>query len=338
MLLPKKITPNSKIRLVQTSSPVEKNDMRTMSIALRKIRDRYRYTKFFDVEHNELDPRYLSGSERARLRKFKIAMKDANWLAPIYGGTGCADIVRHLKDNDLMVFRRERPVVNGFSDTTFLLNYLYFELKLLTFHYSNTCGLFEHDNYQLFLDIIEGTKNKFSFFEKNYEWLGPSGAPTAPIEGVAIGGNISTFRDLLDMYNIRLRTWDDYILFVEDIEVDIEDLHRVVIALDQRGVFKNIKALVIGRFDEKGIAGEFNKLNRIFGGKKKSGEERPEWIFQYLLSFILKKRLKTRDPLYILAVDNLGHGVQKNTMIVPIGGNTVIHPDKKIEFIGPFVK
>jgi muramoyltetrapeptide carboxypeptidase LdcA involved in peptidoglycan recycling len=335
-MLPKKITLESKVHLVHTSGPVEKEDINTFEAALKKIKARYLNTRLFDVERSDLDLRYLSASERERLRKFRQAMNEANWLLPVYGGTGCEDIVRHLTDSDLVKIRKNRPVVNGFSDTTFLINYLYFELKLVTFHYSNACGLLENNNNQLFFDVVEGKTDSFSFKEPSYAWQGPAGAPAEKIEGIAIGGNISTFRDLLDMFNIKLRTWDDYILFVEDIDEDMEDLHRIIVALDERGVFRHIKALVIGRFDKAEIKKGFQKFNRIFG-KETSPEEKPDRVFEYLLSDVLDYRKKAGNPLYILNVDNFGHGVEKNTMLVPIGGKTIIHPDKKIEFVGPFV-
>jgi len=336
-MLPKKITGQSSVHLFHTSSPVEKSDWTIFEEAMKKIKERYPNARLFDVQRNDLDLRYLSASESERLRKFRQAIKEAGWLLPTYGGTGCEDIVRHLNDSDLLKIRKNRPVVNGFSDTTFLINYLYFELKLLTFHYSNLCGLLENNNNQLFFDVVEGKKNSFSFKEDNYAWHGPAGAPAEKIEGIAIGGNISTFRDLLDMYNIKLRTWDDYILFAEDIDIDMEDLHRVIIALDERGVFRHIKALVIGRFNTAEMARGFKKFDKIFGKEDKT-EDKPDRVFEYLLSDVLTYRKKSGDPLYLLSVENLGHGVEKNTMLVPIGGKTIIHPDKKIEFIGPFVE
>lgn len=337
VMLPKKITPESKVHLVHTSSPVEKNDLKTFEAALNMLKKRYSQTKLFDVQRSDLDPRYLSASESERLRTFRHALKEANWLLPVYGGTGCEDIIRHLNDSDLVKIRKNRPVTNGFSDTTFLLNYLYFELKLLSFHYSNACGLVDNDNNRLFFDVVEGRTNSFSFRESNYSWIGPAGAPQTKIEGIAIGGNFSTFRDLLDMYNIKLRTWDDYILFVEDIEMDMEDLHRIIIALDERGVFRHIKALVIGRFDEKAMEKGFKKLNTIFGTEK-TQLEKADRVFEYLLHDVLTYRQKSGDPLYIMTVNNLGHGVEKNNMLIPIGGKTTIYPDKKIEFTGPFVE
>ena len=336
MLLPKKLTNNSKVNLIHTSSPVEKEDWQAFNLALDKLRQIFTNLNIFEVQRTELDPRYLSGSEDERLKKFRQAIKEVDWLAPIYGGTGCEDIVRRLNDEDLDKIRKNRPIVNGFSDTTFLINYLYFKLKLVTFHFENAAGIFETSNDKIFLDIIFGLRNIFTFIESNYKWISASGTPKNKIEGIALGGNFSTFRDLLDVCDIKPRSWEEYILFIEEIGLDMEDLHRVIIALDQKGVFKHIKALVIGRMAEQDFKDEVKKFNFIFGRIKE--EEKVDHIFGYLISDVIKERIAKNDPLYILKVDNLGHNVSRNPMIIPIGAKTIIHPDKKIEFVGPFVE
>jgi len=336
-ILPKKISALSRIHLIHTSSPVGASDLKTFDTAVKELKKEFGNLKIFNVKKTELDPRYLAASEKERLRKFRQARKKVDWLAPIYGGTGCGDIVRHLTDEDLAKIRKDRPVVNGFSDSTFLINYLYFKLKMLTFHFTNACGLFSSDNHKLFFDIIKGAVNAFSFLEKDYRWL--SRKPTDEIGGIAIGGNLGTFRDLLDVCDIRLKSWRPFILFVEDIEVDTEDLHRTMVALEEKGIFRNIRAIVVGRMDEKEFSRESKKFNFIFGRKEKKEEKKDEnRIFNYLLAPVISAREKDNDPLYILKVNNLGHGVSKNAMIIPIGAKTVIHPGGKIEFFGPFVK
>ncbi|MDO9510090.1 MAG: LD-carboxypeptidase, partial [Candidatus Magasanikbacteria bacterium] len=263
-LYPKKITKFSQINLVHTSSPIERKDWSGFNKAIEKIQKDFPLTRFFDVERNYLDPRYLSASGLERLRKLRKALKKVNWLLPVYGGTGCADIVRKLSPEDLARIKKQRPIVSGFSDGTFLTNYLYFKTKLLTFCYANACGLYSHDNYKLFFNIISGTEKKYSFKELNYRWLGLAGAPNKPIEGICIGGNFSTFRDMLDIGEINPRSWENYILFIEELDMDLEDLHRIVISLDQRGIFRHIKALVIGKMNEKELDGDYRRFNSIF--------------------------------------------------------------------------
>jgi muramoyltetrapeptide carboxypeptidase LdcA involved in peptidoglycan recycling len=184
------------------------------------------------------------------------------------------------------------------------------------------------------LDIIQGRTQSYSFLENSYQWLGQD-TPIKPVKGTAVGGNLVVFRDLLDICNIRPESWEPYILFIEDRDLDLEDYHRILIALDERGIFKHVRALVVGRIDDIGLAGEFKRLNMMFG--KNNGYDHHK-LTEYLLSDIIKERREKKDPLYILKIDNFGHGVSKNRMILPIGGSTVIHPNKEIQFVGPFVE
>ncbi len=333
MLLPKKFTDESKINFVHTSSPALKSDLKEFKRLLEALKKTHKAVNVFDVERKQLDPRYLAASENERLKKLKQAIKEVDWLCPIYGGTGCGDIIRYLNEVDLLRLKRNRPIVNGFSDTTFLLNYLYFKLKLRTFHYANACGLLGKNNYKQFFDIISGELTEYGYRRKAYHWLSPNEGPKEKIEGIAIGGNLSTFRDLLDVCDIKPRSWEEYILFIEDLDVDMEDLHRIIISLDQRGLFMHLKAVVLGAMDERSFEKAWNKLNFLFGDKKKV-----DHVFEYLISDVIEERTEDRDPLYILKVDNFGHGITKDPMILPIGAKTVIHPDGKIEFIGPFVE
>ena len=366
MLLPKRLTPDSQVNLVHTSSPVGRSDVHGFEAAVKRLTKAYPKTKVYDVERHELDPRYLAASERERLKQFRAASKNANWLLPIYGGTGCEDIVRHLSEEDLKIIKKQAPIVNGFSDTTFLINHLYFEIDLLTFHYANAGGTVANDNSQLFFDIIEGRTQSFAFTEPCSRWL--TAPPSKPVEGIAIGGNLETFRDLLDICRYGSASWKPFILFMEDVDLDAEDFHRIVIALDQRRIFKQLRAIVIGRMDDKDYASAERKFDQIFGQPPATAaagtgaapaapiagpapvitatdpscpdfttESAPHYI-QYLLSEVLEDRMENNDPLPILTIKNFGHGVEKNPLIIPIGGKTIIRPDTSIEFVGPFVQ
>jgi muramoyltetrapeptide carboxypeptidase LdcA involved in peptidoglycan recycling len=337
-LLPKKLSPESKIHLVYTSSPVYPFDEKHFANTLRRLEKLYPNTKVFEVIKKGLDPRYLAASENERLRIFRKASRNANWLGPIYGGTGCADIVRYLSKDDLANIRKNRPIVNGFSDTTFLINYLYFKLKLVTFLYANSSSLFRYTNYQEFLDVLTAKKQSLSYRQPNYHWLSPNAGPQKPIKGIAIGGNLETFRDLLDICQIQPRSWEDYILFMEDIGLDMEDLHRIIISLDQKGVFMHIKAVVVGSMNERSFKKSWLFFNRAF-----TNEKMADHMFEYLISDVIEERTQDRDPLYILKVDNFGHKDERgrdiyNEMIIPIGAKTILYPNGTIEFKGPFVE
>lgn len=334
LLLPKKLVTTTKISFIHTSSPIDKPDLPKYKRVTDQFSMNFPYTKIFNIHESKNQPNYLSGSEKERLSNFRKAIQQGEWLLPVYGGTGCEDIIRHLNDHDLYLIRKNRPIVNGFSDTTFLINYLYFKIGLLTFQYRNALGIFEDPNHKLFFEILRGQKDSMLFYQPGYKWLSDP-KPEKPIEGIAIGGNISTFRDLLDICEIKPRSWEPYILFIEDIGMDEEDLHRVIIALDERGLFKHIRALVVGEFREKIFK---NSIFSRFLWSSKTNTDNVDNLFEYILSDVIAKRSDNNDPLNILRVTNLGHHKHANPMIIPIGAPTTIYPNGHIEFHGPFVE
>lgn len=333
LIKPKKLNPNSFISLIHTSSPLEKQDEKQFQYVVDRLTRHYPNTKVFNIHETKDNPSYLSGSERERLRNFRKAIKKSNWLLPVAGGTGCEDIIRHLNDNDLVNIRKNQPIVNGFSDTIFLINYLYFKIKLMTFHYSNATNLYTDKNSKTFFECLMGIRNELIYHEPDYKWL-TDPIPAAPISGIAIGGNFSTFRDLLDICDIRPRSWEPYILFIEEVGMDVEDLHRLIISLDERGIFRHVRALVIGDMDQKIFTLDLRRYHFSYV----SHQDNMDNLFEYMLGDVIKERNLDGDPLHMLKVTNLGHFVKKNPMIIPIGAPVTLYPDGHIQFQGPFVE
>lgn len=323
MILPKKITADSNVHLTHLSSPVVPADRKSYAAAKQRLTTLFPNTVEFEVEHAGSDPWYLAGSEQNRLYHVRSALPGANWLLPVYGGTDCADVVRRLTDDDVQLLAKQQTLVTGFSDATCILNWLYFKSGLQTIHYANATGLFERANHQLFLDVITGKAKQLSFNSEQYRWLS-SAVPQKPVTGTAIGGNWVTFRDVLDIGNIQPPSWRDYILFLEEVGDDAETLHRQLIALDQRGIFRNIRALVVGHLRERPSPGH-TKIERPF-----------ESYLEALLEETLTARAADHDPLYILHADDFGHELPGGQLILPIGAQTTIHPDRTIVFAGPF--
>lgn len=322
--LPKALTATSTVHLVHTASAVEPGDAPFYATAKKKITELFPATKEFPVEHTNSDPWYLSASEKTRLAQLRAALPGANWLLPIYGGTGCGDIVRRLTPQDVAILKEQQALVTGFSDNTFLINWLYLQHGLRTIHYVNAAGLYDRTTNQLFWDVVTGKVTQLAFHAPGYRWLS-SAVPTKPVEGLAIGGNLVTFRDLLDVAAITPDSWQPYILFLEEVGDDAEDIHRQLIALDARGVFKNIRALVIGELNEVPSLGQ-TKVHQPF-----------ETYIESLLHETLTARAAAGDPLYILKVTNFGHAIAGQKIILPIGATCTIQPDTSLSFAGPFV-
>ncbi len=337
-LLPRKLTHESRINLVYTSSMLFPNEAKDFARNIKRLQKDFPLTSLLEPKRAGTAPSYLAGSENERLRILRRAFKDGDWILPVSGGTGCVDVLRYLNDDDLAMMKHRRPIVNGFSDTTALANFLYFKAKLCTFVHDNADSLYHSTYADLFFSVLEGKRKAVTFEDPKAHWL-TEAKPQQPIEGIAIGGNFSTFRDLLEVCEIRPRSWEPFILFIEEIDQDIEDLHRIIIALDARGIFKHIVALVVGRMNDRSHVRSLQEL--IFATNKSKPKEVSEIknVFEYLILDVIEDRMEEHDPLYILKINEFGHINEKSAkkIFIPIGAKTRIHPDGSIEFIGPFV-
>ncbi len=326
--------------MVHTSSLLYADEVRDFSRNFKRLQKEYPKTNIIEPKREEsFQISYLAGSEQERLRAFRRAIKDGDWILPVSGGTGCVDMLRRLSQSDLQMISHRRPIVSGFSDSTALSNFLYFKTRLQTFVQQNADALYDSTNSEKFFSVLRGEVQSVSFEDSTAHWI-TSAVPTNVVEGIAIGGNFSTFRDLLDVCEIRPRSWEPYILFIEELDLDIEDLHRIIIALDARGIFKHLVALVVGRLNDHRIIKSVQEL--LFGKSKKMGPEVSGMknVFEYLIDDVISDRIEEHDPLYILKTNNFGHfGSQAKTknIFIPVGAKTRIYPDGKIEFVGPFV-
>ncbi|MEY4745047.1 MAG: hypothetical protein RL272_992 [Candidatus Parcubacteria bacterium] len=330
-ITPRKLAAESAVRLVYLSSAVEGKDRRDYDGAVAYLRSAFRRVDVFDVVREAGDPWYLSASPEQRLRRLREAIPGADWICPAYGGTGCADVVRRLGDADLKAWASRRPVVTGFSDSVFLINYLYFAAGLRTFHAMNGAGLSPDGATRTLFAVLRGERDRLAYRETDSRWITPP--PVRPIEGTAIGGNLTTFRDLVDIAEACPEDWSPYVLFLEDLDVDAEDVHRMLVSLEAHGVFAGIRGLVVGRMDTPRCGRAWRRLKAAFGGP----DDDPRIFLSYVLKDALAERERRGDPLPILRIERFGHEVAGGPMIVPIGARTVIAEDRTIEFVGPFV-
>ena len=65
-----------------------------------------------------------------------------------------------------------------------------------------------------------------------------------------IGGNLSSILTILGTEYLPIEVFDNKILFLEDVNISIGEFDSLMQALRLRGIFKNIKGLIIGKFVE----------------------------------------------------------------------------------------
>ncbi len=274
------------------------------------VRDIYFSPHLFSSDA-EID--HVTAPVDARAEVFKQAIRELDLIISVAGGTGAEDLLRKIDSKDLRVIRKRRPLFVGFSDFTFLLNELYHACRVPVIYFpSLKVG---KGDFRNLLALITGEEIQY----RGSAWLTPP--PPRRLSGIPLGGNLSTFVNFLNRGTPPKFSWKRHILFFEDVQVDVEDLHRLFAALRRHNVFMGIKGMVIGSVSPPG---------------KNVSSKRPQrdavrFIRSYLAD-VIRERRRQGYPLPILTVTNFGHDVRRNLMAVPIGGHVTISRSKNLVF------
>ena len=289
--------------------PILRRTARLLRQAL-DVRDVYFSPHLFSSDA-EID--HVTAPLEARAGVFKEAIRELDLIISIAGGTGAEDLVRKIDAKDLRVIRARRPLFIGFSDFTFLLSEIYYACRVPVIYFpSLKVG---KGDFRNLLALISGEEIHYN----GSAWLTPP--PPRKLSGIPIGGNLSTFVNFLNRGKPPKFSWRQHILFIEDVQVDVEDLHRLLAALRRHSVFAGIKGIVVGSVTPPGKS--------LF--PKKHQREAVRFVRTYLADVIRDRRRMGR-PLPILTVTNFGHDIRRNLMAVPIGGRVTISRSKKITF------
>lgn len=256
-----------------------------------------------------------SSSIEKRVADIHTAFSDnsVKGIMTIIGGANSNQLLKYL-DYDLI--KKNPKIFCGFSDITALENAIYAKTGLITYygpHFSSLgmkhgCDYtFEHFVKMLITDgkddISPSTvwsddlwfldQEKREFEANEGYWNIHNGKAT----GTIIGGNLGTFNLLLGSA-YRPEFCKDTILFIEDTEsCSLPEFERNLQALIYQPDFKNVKALVIGRFQK---------------GSKVTREG---------LDFILNTKQELKN-MPILANVDFGHSAPLLT--IPLGGTAKI--------------
>ncbi len=188
---------------------------------------------------------YLSGTDAERLDELNgfLRRDDVRMLIAVRGGYGCLRLLPHL---DYEAARAHPKLIVGYSDITAL------HLALLRF--ADLPGIsgpmiavdwpdLDPASEALFWAIARG--------ETCDSLIGPSGEILRPLregtaEGTLLGGNLSTIVRLLG--TPYLPSFEDTILFVEDVGEPPYRIDAMLAQLHLAGAFDKLGGLVLGGF------------------------------------------------------------------------------------------
>ena len=250
-------------------------------------------------------------SVQKRVDDIMNAFKDKNVKAimTMIGGFNSNQILPYL---DYEVIKGNPKILCGFSDITALLDAIYAKTCLITFsgpHFSSL-GMLKGCDYtikNMLKMLMEKGENevapskewsddlwfidqeKRDFIPNEGYWVLNDGQA----KGTLLGGNLGTFNLLLGT-SFRPKFEPNTILFVEDTaESSIFSFMRNLTALTYQDDFKNVKGVLIGRFQK---------------GSKVSREQ---------LAYIVKN-VKPLSHLPVVANVDFGHSTPLLTL--PVGG------------------
>ena len=181
---------------------------------------------------------HVTASAEARSEHFKKVIREQDLILSVAGGTGAEDLAPKIDAKDYGVIRKRRPVFVGFSDFTFLINEIYLHTRVPAVYFPSL--RMGKGNFRKVLPLIKGEEIQY----RGAAWLTPP--PVRKFSGIPIGGNLTTFVNFLNRKEPPKFNWKRHILFVEDLQIDVEDLHRLLAALRRQRVFKDIRAIVVG--------------------------------------------------------------------------------------------
>ena len=185
---------------------------------------------------------YLADSDDNRGDEFNRLIQDEeiNGLIALRGGYGC---LRMLEKIDLSLVVRNPKILTGFSDITILQNFLFFQTGLISLHGPVVTSLHgaTTDTLSSFYNCLTN-KNPRHFTYKQVEVLRYGTSVSAPL----IGGNLASLVTLLGTpYDY---SWDDKIVFLEDINEPMYKIDRMLTQLQLAGKLKKVAGLLLGDF------------------------------------------------------------------------------------------
>ncbi len=284
-------------RLTVRDMPLLKNTIHLMRTGMGRghvVLSAHLFTRDEKIAH-------VTASVTERSREFKAAIREHDVIVSIAGGTGAEDLLLTLDRADFRAIRKRRPLFIGFSDFSFLLNEVYSRCRVPGILFP--CLRLNEGNVGEIISLIQGDEIAY----RGSAWL--ADPPPGTVSGIPIGGNLTTFVNFLNRLNPPRLGWRDHVLFIEDVGIDIEDLHRLLAALRRHRVFRSIRGLVIGS-----LAGD---LNTPAGGEFQ--EQALHFIMAYLAG-VLKKRREQGSPLPIMVMREFAHDTTRGLPAVPVGG------------------
>lgn len=207
----------------------------------------------------------LGGQDRDRAADINRFFADRNIKAvlPTRGGWGTSRLLPLL---DFDAIRRNPKVLMGYSDITALLNGIHARTGLVTFHGPNAGGRWDEFSVDYVRRVLFGAeavtfenpkgtsdRNVLTQVENRIRTITPGQAT-----GTLLGGNLTVLTAILGSPYVP--SFDDAILFLEDVGEDWYRVDRMMTSLKLAGILDRIRGFIFGTCSECGPGEGFASL------------------------------------------------------------------------------
>lgn len=281
-MYPNKLQKGSHVRVIAPSRSLALISEETREIANRIFAE-FELSISFGKHVEEIDE-FISSSVESRVADLHVAFSDSSvdGILTAIGGYNSNQLLNYI---DFELIQNNPKVLCGYSDITILANAIYKMTSLVTYYgpYYSTFGMKLGNDYtkeyfqKCVIEESPFTISPSSEWSDDMWFLDQDKRTFIPnegyhvfnlkekVEGTLVGGNLGTFSLLFGTkYMPDLR--GTIVLIEDDCEETKETFERHLVSLIQQPNFKDVKALLIGRF-QKASKIEQEMLETILSSK-----------------------------------------------------------------------
>ena len=320
-IIPQKLQKGDKIMVVAPSCGLKLIRQDCRELAIKRFNEMGLTVEFAPNTTDENWNIQSTGSIKQRAADIMTAFKDKSVKAifTVIGGFNSNQILAHL---DYDIIKANPKIICGFSDITALLAAITARTGLQTYYgpHFSSIGMKKGCEYtldylqkMLFADVpvevkpsAEWSDDKWFIDQENREFIKNEGywnIHNGSAKGTIVGGNLCTFNLLLGTPYYPHFSENTILMIEDDAESYPELFDRNLQALCHQPDFKNVKGLVIGRFQK---------------GSKMSRE---------MLEFIINNKPELKD---IPVLANVDYGHSTPIITIPLSGTATMENGKLI--------
>ncbi|MBE5969097.1 MAG: LD-carboxypeptidase [Lachnospiraceae bacterium] len=208
--------------------------------------------------YTPVEGKYVCSEERT----LEECLEDLNWalndpsikaIFCVRGGYGASQVMDRLP---LDTIKSANKLIIGYSDiSVYHSAWTSAGLPSIQASMSATFQELGKECADVEKQIIQGKIPMYKCEGSEFNKLGEA-------EGVLIGGNLSTYTSVLNTAYDSSVTDKPYILFFEDVEEDMQHIHRYLTVLKNNGVLDNAAGIIFGEWTDMPVCNDFNGNTR----------------------------------------------------------------------------